>query len=552
MSQRIWQKSYPEGIPFDVDVTQFDSIVEIFEESFRKYPESPAFHNFGKTLKYKDLDDMSARVAVYLQKELGLARGSRVAIMLPNVLQFPTILFGVLRAGMIVTNINPLYTARELEHQLADSGASAVFIFANAAHLLESVIDNTQVKHVVYTEVGDFLDFPKKQLINFVLKKVKKMVPPWKIKGARRLNDVLAGQDPTKYQRLEFDRTETALLQYTGGTTGVAKGAELTHHNIVSNVVQAKAWIEKYFGGKKRRIVTPLPLYHIFSLTANCFTFTALGGDNILITNPRDIGGFIKEMKKWDFTALTGVNTLFKALMSHPKFSEIDFSNNIATLAGGMAVQQTVAEQWAKATGQALVEAYGLTETSPAVCMNPIDLKEYNGAIGLPIPSTDVDVRDDSGKVVEVGEVGELCIKGPQVFKGYWQKEEETNKVFTEDGYFKTGDMAKMDPEGFFRIVDRKKDMILVSGFNVYPNEIEDVVCHHQKVFEAAAIGVPDEKSTEVVKLFVLKSDPSLTAEELKAYCKKNLAAYKVPKIYEFVDSFPKSNVGKILRRELR
>ncbi len=550
--EKPWFNHYQDGVPKEIDPNTYNSIPELLEESFKKFADKPAFHCMGKTLNYSDMDLLSKKFASYLQNNLGLKKGDRVAIMSPNILQYPVALFGILRAGMVCVNVNPLYTARELEHQLKDSGSETIIIFENSASVLEEVIANTPVKNVLVTQIGDMLKFPKSLIVNFVIKHVKKMVPSWNIKGATPFLKALDEGDESKYQKVEIDNEETAFLQYTGGTTGVSKGAELTHKNIVSNLVQARSWISPLIEEGKEIIITPLPLYHIFSLTANCFTFSTIGALNVLITNPRDIPGFVKELKKWDFTAFTGVNTLFNGLLNNPDFKDCGFDSLKLTLGGGMAVQKAVAEKWKQVTNTPLIEAYGLTETSPAACINPMDLADYNGSIGLPISSTDVCIKDDDENTLSAGEIGEICIKGPQVMRGYWGRPEETKKVMTEDGYFKTGDIGLMDEQGFFKIVDRKKDMILVSGFNVYPNELEDVICQHPKVFECAAVGVPDQKSGEVVKIFVVKNDDSLTEEELKEFCKENLTGYKVPKFYEFRTELPKSNVGKILRKDLR
>lgn len=550
--EKPWFNHYQDGVPKEIDSNTYNSIPELLEESFKKFADKPAFHCMGKTLNYSDMDLLSKKFASYLQNNLGLKKGDRVAIMSPNILQYPVALFGILRAGMVCVNVNPLYTARELEHQLKDSGSETIIIFENSASVLEEVIANTPVKNVLVTQIGDMLKFPKSLIVNFVIKHVKKMVPSWNIKGATPFLKALDEGDESKYQKVEIDNEETAFLQYTGGTTGVSKGAELTHKNIVSNLVQARSWISPLIEEGKEIIITPLPLYHIFSLTANCFTFSTIGALNVLITNPRDIPGFVKELKKWDFTAFTGVNTLFNGLLNNPDFKDCGFDSLKLTLGGGMAVQKAVAEKWKQVTNTPLIEAYGLTETSPAACINPMDLADYNGSIGLPISSTDVCIKDDDENTLSAGEIGEICIKGPQVMRGYWGRPEETKKVMTEDGYFKTGDIGLMDEQGFFKIVDRKKDMILVSGFNVYPNELEDVICQHPKVFECAAVGVPDQKSGEVVKIFVVKNDDSLTEEELKEFCKENLTGYKVPKFYEFRTELPKSNVGKILRKDLR
>lgn len=550
--EKPWLNEYEAGVPHEINPETYNSIPELLEESFEKFAQNPAFHCMGKTLNYSEMDYLSRKFASYLQNNLGLKKGDRVAIMMPNILQYPVALFGILRAGMVAVNVNPLYTARELEHQLKDSGAKTIIIFENSAGVLEEIIDNTPVEHVLVTQIGDMLKFPKSLIVNFVIKHVKKMVPKWNLKNAIPFLKAVDEGDESKYNRVEIKNDETAFLQYTGGTTGVSKGAELTHRNIVANLTQARAWISQKTEMGKEIIITPLPLYHIFSLTANCFTFSTIGALNVLITNPRDIPGFIKELKNWNFTALTGVNTLFNGLLNNPEFANVDFSSLKLTLGGGMAVQRAVAEKWKDVTNTPLIEAYGLTETSPAACINPMDLPDYNGSIGLPISSTEVCIKDDEEKTLAPGEIGEICIKGPQVMRGYWNRPEETAKVMTSDGYFKTGDIGIQDEKGFFKIVDRKKDMILVSGFNVYPNEIEEVIVTHPKVFECAAVGAPDQKSGEVVKLFVVKNDDTLTEDELKSFCKDNLTGYKVPKIYEFRADLPKSNVGKILRKDLR
>ncbi len=550
--EKIWLKNYQDGIPAEIDPSVYTSIPNLMGESFQKFADLPSFHNMGKTYTFRELETEVKKFASYLQNNLGLEKGDRVAIMLPNVLQYPICFYGILFAGMVVVNVNPLYTARELVHQLKDSGAQTIIIFENSAHILESVLENTEIKNILVTGIGDLLGFPKAQLVNFVLKYVKKMVPPWNIPAAKKFTQALSTGDAAKFKAPKLTLSDIACLQYTGGTTGVSKGAILTHRNIVANVLQAKAWIDPSLKEGKEIIITPLPLYHIFSLTANCLTFAVVGGLNVLITNPRDIPGFIKILQKWKFTAITGVNTLFNSLINNPDFAALDFSSLKLSLAGGMAVQGIVAEKWKKITHTTLIEAYGLTETSPAVCMNPMNLEEYNGFIGLPISSTEVAIKDDDNRNLGLNEVGEVCILGPQVMDGYWQRPEDTAKVMTEDGFFKSGDMGFMTEDGFVKIVDRKKDMINVSGFNVYPNEIEDIVASHPKVLECAAIGIPDEKSGEAVKLFAVKKDPSLTADELSAHCKKKLTSYKVPKVYEFRDDLPKTNVGKILRKDLR
>ena len=548
--EKPWLNSYSPGVPANIDLTGYHSIVDILEESCAKYKDRLAYHNMGAEITYAELDYLSRNFAAALQG-MGLQQGDRIALMMPNILQYPVALFGALRAGLVVVNTNPMYTARELRHQLVDSGAKAIVVVENFASVLQSVRDEVPLEHIITTGVGDLLDFPKSLLVNFVLRYVKKKVPAWSLPGSTRFNDVLdkGAKLPLRPVNLAFE--DTAFLQYTGGTTGVAKGAMLTHRNIVSNMLQSRAWLAQ-LDDSQEVIITALPLYHIFALTANCLTFVYLGGSNILITDPRDMQGFVKEMSRHPFTAVTGVNTLFNSLLNTEGFADLDFSTLKMTLAGGMALQRSVAEEWKDVTGCTLVEAYGLTETSPAACINPVDMKEYNGFIGLPISSTECAIKSEAGEFLPSGEVGELCIRGPQVMKGYWQRPEATAEVLDADGWLHTGDIALMNEQGYFKIVDRKKDMILVSGFNVYPNEIEDVVAMHPKVLEVAAIGVPDEKSGEVVSLFVVKKDPSLTVEDIKAFCKENLTGYKCPRYVEFRDELPKSNVGKILRRELR
>ena len=552
-NERPWLENYPAGVPEQIDVSQYASVPAVLEEAFTRFRDRPAFASFGRQLSYGQIDEMSRQFAGYLTGVLKLGKGDRIAIMMPNVLQYPIALFGALRAGLVVVNTNPMYTARELKHQLEDAGARAIVVLDNFAGTLQHVVAETQVQHVITTGIGDLLGFPKGALINFVLKHVKKMVPAFDLPQAVRFRDALARGAAHPLQPVTLTHDDIAFLQYTGGTTGVAKGAMLTHGNMVANMLQAAAWIgTDLVKPGEEVIITALPLYHIFSLTANGLVFMRLGGLNWLITNPRDMPGFVKELRKSGFTALTGVNTLFNGLLNTPGFSELDFSKLHLTLGGGMAVQRAVAERWKKITGCTLAEAYGLTETSPAVCINPLDLKEYNGSIGLPVPSTNVAIWSEDGTPLPVGEVGELMVHGPQVMKGYWNRPDETAKVLGADGWLHTGDIAKMDANGYFYIVDRKKDMILVSGFNVYPNEVEDAVMAHPGVLEVAAVGVPDEHSGEVVKLFVVRKDPNLTEEALKQFCRENLTGYKRPKLIEFRDSLPKSNVGKILRRELR
>lgn len=547
-----WLSSYDQGVPAEIDPNEFSSIPELLEMSFHKFSDKPAFHNMGTTFTYRDIDHLSKKFASYLQNELKLKKGDRVAIMMPNILQYPIALFGVLRAGFIAVNVNPLYTARELEHQLKDADVSTIVLFENSAHTLEKAIKGTNVKNIIITQVGDMLKFPKNHIVNFVLKKVKKMVPFYSLPVTYNFIDCLEKGDESRFSKVSITPSDIAFLQYTGGTTGVAKGAILTHKNIVANMLQARAWIKNFIEEGKEIIITPLPLYHIFSLTANCFVFSSVGALNVLITNPRDIPGFVKELKKWKFTAITGVNTLFNGLLNNQDFVRLDFSHLKVALGGGMAVQKGVAEKWKQVTARPLIEAYGLTETSPAACINPMTLQDYNGYIGLPISSTVVEIRNDEGKSLDFEEIGEICIKGPQVTQGYWNRPEETDKSITPDGFFLTGDLGYMTREGFVKVVDRKKDMILVSGFNVYPNELEEILCQHPKILECAAIGVPDEKSGEVVKVFIVKKDQSLTEEEVISFARENMTSYKVPRKIEFRDELPKSNVGKILRKDLR
>jgi len=550
--RRPWLANYPAGVPAEIDPEQYGSVPAVLDEAIAKFRDNVAFSNMGKTLTYGELDARSRDFAAYLLGELKLKKGDRVAIMMPNCLQYPIATFGVLRAGLTVVNTNPMYTARELRHQLVDSGASAVLVMDNFGKTVQDVLPDTQVKQVITTGLGDLLGFPKGPIVNFVLKYVKKMVPDYAIHGAIRFREALALGHKHELPPVSITLDDIAFLQYTGGTTGVAKGAMLTHRNLVANMLQASEWIGPLARPGQETIVTALPLYHIFALTANGLVFMRLGAKNILITNPRDMPGFVKELKREPFTAITGVNTLFNGLLNTPGFSEIDFSPLRLTLGGGMAVQRAVAERWKKVTGVTLVEAYGLTETSPAACINPMDLPEYNGSIGLPVPSTDACIKDENGAMLPVGEVGELCIRGPQVMKGYWQRPQDTAEAIDADGWLHTGDMARMDEKGFFYIVDRKKDMILVSGFNVYPNEVEDVIAMMPGVLEVAAIGVDDEKSGEAVKVIIVRKDPTLTAEQVKAHARQHLTGYKHPRIVEFRTELPKTNVGKILRRELR
>ncbi len=551
--ERPWLQSYPAGVPAEIDVDEFRSVTAVFDASVAKFRDRPAYSNFGKTLTYGETDALVTQFASYLLGELQLKKGDRVAVMMPNCLQYPIATFGILRAGLTVVNVNPLYTARELKHQLVDADVAALVVVDNFGSTVEQVIAQTPVRQVITTGLGDMLGFPKGPLINFVLKYVKKMVPDYHLKGAIRFKEALALGKRHAMPVVEVDHDDIAFLQYTGGTTGVAKGAMLTHRNLVANMQQASAWISgSGVEPGKEVIITALPLYHIFALTANGLVFMKIGALNYLITNPRDMKGFVKELRNNRFTAITGVNTLFNGLLNTPGFDEVDFSGLKVTLGGGMAVQRSVAERWKKTTGVPLIEAYGLTETSPAACINPLDLKEYNGSIGLPIPSTDACIKNDDGQTLPVGEVGELCIRGPQVMKGYWHRPDETAQAMDADGWLHTGDMARMDEKGFFYIVDRKKDMILVSGFNVYPNEVEDVIAMMPGVLEVAAVGVPSEKSGEAVKVVIVKKDPNLTEEQVKDFARANLTGYKHPRIVEFRTELPKTNVGKILRRELR
>ncbi|MGN6383795.1 AMP-binding protein [Dyella sp. KULCS107] len=551
-NERPWLDHYPDGVPAQIELDAYASVVAVLEEAFERFKDRPAFASFGKKLSYGEIDAMSARFAGYLAGELKLVKGDRIAIMMPNVLQYPVALFGALRAGLVVVNTNPLYTARELKHQLEDSGAKAIVVLDNFAATVQQVVAETHVQHIVTTGVGDLLGGLKGMLVNTVAKHVKKMVPAFHLPQAVRFADTLDRGARHALPKVTLGHQDLAFLQYTGGTTGVAKGAMLSHGNMVANMLQAGVWIGQNAKPGEEVIITALPLYHIFSLTANCFVFTRLGGLSWLITNPRDMPGFVKELAKSNFTAMTGVNTLFNGLLNTPGFAELDFSRLHLSLGGGMAVQRAVADRWKKVTGCTLAEAYGLTETAPAVCINPLDLKEYNGSIGLPIPSTDVAIWSEENQPLPLGEVGELMVRGPQVMQGYWQRPDETAKVLTADGWLHTGDIARMDANGYVYIVDRKKDMILVSGFNVYPNEVEDIVMQHPGVSEVAAVGVPDEHSGEVVKIFVVRKNPALTEEELKEFCRENLTGYKRPKFIEFRSDLPKTNVGKILRRELR
>ncbi|MGX5659621.1 AMP-binding protein [Castellaniella ginsengisoli] len=550
--ERIWLEHYPEGVPADIteQAAAYASLADLFEQSCGQYAGNTAYVSMGASLTYAQTLDKARAFAAWLQSQ-GVAKGDRVALMMPNLLQYPICLFGTLMAGAVVVNTNPLYTAHELHHQLSDSGATTVVVAENFAHTLQEALRDTQVKRVVVTSLGELLGFPKGLVTDLVVRHVKKMVPAWRIPGTVRLRDALAEGARAPYHRPTLTHADLAALQYTGGTTGVAKGAMLSHGNLVSNVCQAYAWVRPYCQGDRECIVTALPLYHIFALTANCLTFMRLGASNLLIVNPRDIPGFVKELGKTRFTALTGVNTLFNALLNNPDFGKLDFSGLNITLGGGMAVQEAIAARWLKTTGKPIAQAYGLTETSPAVTINPLDKVDFNGSIGLPVPSTDVSVRNDN-RTMAIGESGEICVKGPQVTAGYWNRPEETAKVFDADGWLLTGDIGYMNDKGYVFLLDRKKDMILVSGFNVYPNEVEAAAIEHPGILEAAAIGVPGGASGEVVKLYVIRKDPNLTEADVIAHCRKLLTGYKVPKFVEFREDLPRSNVGKILRKELR
>lgn len=548
---RVWLKRYPAGVPAQIDPDHYSSLLDIFEQSIAKFADKVAFVNMGKSITYRQLDQQSQAFAAYLQHELGLKKGDAVAIMMPNLLQYPVALMGVLRAGCSVVNVNPLYTPRELQHQLTDSKARAIIIVENFAHTLMAVEKNIQVEHVILTKMGDMLGAVKGTLVNLVVKHLKKLIPAYQLRRFVTYKDVLQRGAGLSWQKPQMTGNDIAFLQYTGGTTGVSKGAMLTHRNMVANLEQASGFLDKFLDDGKENVVTALPLYHIFALTANFFVFFKHGGTNLLITNPRDMPNFVKELAKFPFTAITGVNTLFNGLLNTPGFAELDFSRLKLCLGGGMAVQRPVAERWKKVTKTKLLEGYGLTECCPLVTLSPFDLDDFNGSIGLPAPSTDIRLVDENGNDVPQGEAGEMIVQGPQVMLGYLNRPEETAKTI-KDGWLYTGDIATMDADGFFYIVDRKKDMILVSGFNVFPNEIEEVVAMNEKVLEVAAVGVPNEVTGEVVKVFVVKKDQSLTEQEVIAHCKQHLTGYKVPKLVEFRSELPKTNVGKILRRELR
>ncbi len=550
--EKVWLKSYPEGMSEEVPTPPWRSVRDLFEHSFAAYPDNPAYTNMGKTLTYADLNQLSMRFATFLQQDLGLTRGERVAIMMPNILQYPVAMCGIFRAGLVVVNVNPLYTARELRHQLKDSGARCVVILENFAHILEDVVADTDVDHVVTTGLGDLLSFPRSTMTNFVMRHVKKAVPKYRFPNSTPFRRALKAGTGGKLEAIDIGFADIAYLQYTGGTTGVSKGAMLSHRNMVYNVQQTITWQDDVYDDVDRVIaITALPLYHIFSLEGNCLTVMALGGENVLITNPRDFEGFAKEIARFDFNLFTGVNTMFASLMNTQGFTQIDFSHLRVSIGGGMAVQPAVAKEWKQKTGRTILQGYGLTETSPVAICCRVD-SDFDGSIGLPVPSTDVAIVGDDGNHLGVGEIGEICIKGPQVMEGYWQRPKDTADVMLPGGWLRTGDVGRMDEGGYVWIEDRKKDMILVSGFNVYPNEIENVVVELDGILEAAAIGVADERAGEIVKIFAVRKDESITEQDILDHCRENLTGYKRPKIIEFRDELPKTNVGKILRRALR
>jgi long-chain acyl-CoA synthetase len=548
--EKIWLKSYRAGIPAEIDLHEYASLNDVLAQSCRKFKDRPAFRNLGSTITYAELDRQSRHFAAWLQS-LGLAQGARVALMMPNVLQYPVALFGILRAGMIVVNVNPLYTPHELEHQLKDSGAAAIIVLENFAHVLEKVLANTAVKHVVTTQVGDLLTPPRRLMVNFAVRYVEKLVPEWRIGNAIAFRLALDRGASRSLDEAAPSHSDVAFLQYTGGTTGISKGAMLTHGGLIANMLQASAWSRGVLEEGRETVVTALPMYHVFSLTANCLLFIKLGGLNLLITNPRDMPGFVKELLKTPWTTITGVNTLFNGLLNTPGFEAVDFSRLKFALGGGAAIHRPVAERWQAVTGRPIVQGYGLTETSPFVSCNPLDIA-YTGSIGLPLPSTEIAMMDAQSRELPPGAEGEICVKGPQVMAGYWQMPGETAAAFTPDGWLRTGDIGIMDADGYMRITDRKKDMILVSGFNVYPNEVEGVIAAMPGIIECGVIGVPDSVTGETVKAFVVRDNPNLTAEQIIAFCRENLTKYKVPKIVEFRSELPKTPVGKILRRELR
>lgn len=551
--EKIWLKSYDPGIPYTINPDQYASMVEMAEESFECYLTNTCYSNFGVNLSYQDSDRLSKSFAGFLQVHCGMKKGDRLAIMLPNILQYPIAMFGALRAGIIVVNLNPFYTPRELKAILQDSGATGIVVLENFAHTLQEVIAQTQVKIVIVTELGDLFGFVKRHFVNFVLKHVKKMVPKWHIQEHIRFRSALSTYYYNEFHKVAIDSSDIAYIQYTGGTTGEAKGAMLTHRNMVSNLLQISVWMDSFFKRKfEGGVINALPLYHIFSLTANCLVFLRVGFSNILITNPRDVPSFIKELKRQPFSVILGVNTLFNLLLSSKDFLTVDFSHLKFCLGGGMAIHKTVADRWKEVTSVALVEGYGLTETSPVVTVNPLTMRTFNGSIGLPVPSTDIKICDEEGKEVPLGEKGELWVKGPQVMKGYWNKPEKTKQILTEDGWLRTGDIVTIDEKGFIRLVDRKHDLIIVSGFNVYPTEVEEIIAAIEGVYEVAVIGIPSKEQGQTVKAYVVRNNPDLTAEEIIRECHKSLTNYKIPREIEFRESLPKTNVGKILRRALR
>lgn len=551
MKDYPWFKHYPEGIPHEINPDEYNSLIDLLDESFEKYGDSPAYENMGKSISFAETKKLSIDFAAYLQQDLGLKKGDRIAIQSPNILQYPIALFGAMMAGLTIVNTNPLYTPPELKHQVNDSGAKVILVLANFAYNLEKILSETSIEHVIVTEIGDLIGGFKGALTNFVVKNVKKMVPAYSIPNAINFKDAINKGAKLTLDKIDISSDDIAFLQYTGGTTGVSKGAMLTHRNVIANMIQVNTWIGISLEDNKETVITALPLYHIFALTINCLIMFRMGAKNVLITNPRDMDGFVKELSKHKFSVITGVNTLYNGLLNHPKFTSLDFSNLKSSVGGGMAVQKVVAEKWKDVTGVPIIEGYGLTETSPVLTTNPPDGNERLGTIGLPMPSTEIIILDDDNKEVAVGQPGEICGRGPQVMKGYWQRQEATDEVFFED-WFKTGDIGIMDEDGFTKIVDRKKEMVLVSGFNVYPNEVENCLASHPKVLEVGVIGVPDAKSNEAVKVFIVKKDTSLTEDEIRAYSKENLTPYKCPKYIEFIDELPKSNVGKILRRILK
>ena len=548
----FWRKDYPPGVPGEIDPDSVRSLKQLFEDACRDYAALPAVSNLGRTLTYAEVGEHSRRFAAWLQKQAGLRKGDRVALMMPNILQYPIAIIGTLRAGCTVVNVNPLYTARELEHQLIDSGATVIVIFENACATLQQALARTPIRKIVVTGIGDMLGFPKGAITNFVIRRVRKMVPPWKLPGALSFNEIMKAGSSLKLDPVDVGGYDVAFLQYTGGTTGVSKGAVLTHRNLVANTLQVVAFMPELREIRNAVVITALPLYHIFALTSNFLVFTRVGGMNVLITNPRDMAGFVKELRRVRFTFITGVNTLFNALLHTPGFDKLDFSSLKVALGGGMAVQAAVSERWRQVTGRHICQGWGLTESSPVGTSNLPGTTDFTGSIGYPLPSTEISIRDDDGNALPAGSVGEICLRGPQVMRGYWNRPEETAKVMLPGGWLRTGDIGRMDERGRTFIEDRKKDMILVSGFNVYPNEVEGVVAQMPGVLEVAAVAQPDEKSGEVVALFIVKKDPALTSEQVVAFCRRELTGYKLPRAIYFRDELPKSNVGKILRRTLR